>query len=434
MLSYNWGSKAVVSKVYDILVESGIKVWMDIKGGMGDNINISMAEGVEKAAVVCCFMTPTYQESHNCQLELGYANELAKKKQLRIIPCMIGDKNNKEWRPSSWLGLLTLSENYVNFRDDSDANIQLKTKELIERIKHQSPIYTPNSIPLPIRPWDPIRQKYLKENKIQLMINDQKEFPMEQSYINLALVETKDQQEKEKRLKQYNNEDQFSREDEQSDRGSHQHNDILGTFEEIYGKKTTIDVKDIFEQCKDQIKKVLMLGRAGIGKSTFCQYVTYRWAKGEIWSQYELVILIRLRSLTDGQYPSGKKYSPIDLVEREYFEVDDISTEIKQNFKDKCNRGHVLWILDGYDEFAQNIPEQLKSVFKHICETQHHILTSRPYAIALSYDTKMEITGFTNENIVKYIEQFFDQIKTESTNALSNGRKLLKFLKSNPNI
>ncbi|CAF4845814.1 unnamed protein product, partial [Rotaria magnacalcarata] len=66
-----------------------------------------------------------------------------------------------------------------------------------------------------------------------------------------------------------------------------------------------------------------MLGRAGIGKSTFCQYVTYRWAKGEIWSQYELVILIRLRSLTDSRYPRGKKYLPIDLVEKQYFQWDD---------------------------------------------------------------------------------------------------------------
>lgn len=40
MLSYNWNSKPIVSKIYDILVTEGFKVWMDINGGMGDNINI----------------------------------------------------------------------------------------------------------------------------------------------------------------------------------------------------------------------------------------------------------------------------------------------------------------------------------------------------------------------------------------------------------
>ncbi len=40
MLSYNWNSKALVSKIYDILHDQGIKIWMDINGGMGDNVNV----------------------------------------------------------------------------------------------------------------------------------------------------------------------------------------------------------------------------------------------------------------------------------------------------------------------------------------------------------------------------------------------------------
>jgi transcriptional regulator with GAF, ATPase, and Fis domain len=103
------------------------------------------------------------------------------------------------------------------------------------------------------------------------MVNEAKSFPIEQSYINLAMVETKEQQEKEKKLKRQDEENKSEQESKQND-------GILGTYEEIYGTKTSIDVTDIFEKCKDQTKKVLILGRAGIGKSTFCQYVTYRWA------------------------------------------------------------------------------------------------------------------------------------------------------------
>ena len=39
MLSYNWGSKAVVSQIYKILVDRGIKTWMDVNGGMEDETN-----------------------------------------------------------------------------------------------------------------------------------------------------------------------------------------------------------------------------------------------------------------------------------------------------------------------------------------------------------------------------------------------------------
>ncbi|CAF2140697.1 unnamed protein product, partial [Rotaria magnacalcarata] len=213
-----------------------------------------------------------------------------------------------------------------------------------------------------------------------------------------------------------------------------QHGEILSTYEEIYGVKTSIDVENIFQQCKDQTKKVFILGRAGIGKSTFCQYVTYRWAKGELWSEYKLVILIRLRRLTDSRYPPGKRYSVNHLLENEYFPCDELSHEQIKHFKELCNKGQVFWILDGYDEFAQNIPEQLKDVFDHVRETQHHILTSRPYAIESSYDVKLEITGFTNDNIVKYVQQFFDQITKEINNDSSEIQKLLRLLKKNSSI
>jgi predicted NACHT family NTPase len=146
---------------------------------------------------------------------------------------------------------------------------------------------------------------------------------IEESYINLAIIETKEQQEKEKRLKQH---DQQNKQDKHP---QHHNEKILSTFEEIYGTKTPIDVKDIFEKCEDTTRKVLILGRAGIGKSTFCQYVTYRWAKGEIWSEYDLIVLIRLRKLSERRYPSGENYSPVDIIRKEYLPFGDLSSEEK---------------------------------------------------------------------------------------------------------
>ena len=265
-------------------------------------------------------------------------------------------------------------------------------------------------------------------------MNTAKSFPIEQSYINLALVETKEQEEKEKKLKRQKHDRQLEHEEELNDHRKQYSDDILSTFEDIYGTKTMIAVEKIFEKCKDQTKKVLVLGRAGIGKSTFCQYVTYRWAKGEIWREYQLVVLLRLRLLTHVRYPRRPKYSPIDLIEKEYVGGEKLSKEVRERFKDQCNKGQVLWILDGYDEFVQHIPQQLKDVFDQVLETQHHILTSRPYMVNLSYVVKMEITGFTNDNITKYVYQFFDQIKDKLDDASSEGQKLLQFLQSNPGI
>ena len=38
MLSYNWNSQAIVSKIYHILKDENIPIWFDIQGDMKDNI------------------------------------------------------------------------------------------------------------------------------------------------------------------------------------------------------------------------------------------------------------------------------------------------------------------------------------------------------------------------------------------------------------
>ncbi|CAF4022603.1 unnamed protein product, partial [Adineta steineri] len=96
-------------------------------------------------------------------------------------------------------------------------------------------------------------------------------FPIEQSYVNLAVVETKDQQKKEKELL-----------------GTNPSEEVLGSYEEIYGRTKEIKIQNIFEECKDRKKSIFVTGRAGIGKTTFCRYIAYQWAAGAIWQEYQL--------------------------------------------------------------------------------------------------------------------------------------------------
>jgi predicted NACHT family NTPase len=250
-------------------------------------------------------------------------------------------------------------------------------------------------------------------------MNPAKSFPIEQTYINLAIVKAKDQHEKEKQL-----------------RNEQHSNDIMGSFEEIYGMKTTIDVKNIFDTCKNEEKQVLVFGRAGIGKSTFCRYVAHQWATGSYWSQYKLLALIPLRRLTLNRYPllpPGQNYSLIDLIKQEVFPY-DLSEKDERLLKNEFDAKKTLWILDGYDEIIQNVPPHLECLFEQLLKTPHHILTSRPYLNTLSYNVQMEITGFTDKNIEEYMQQFFNQMKDELDNAIIRSQTLLKFLESNRSI
>ncbi|CAF2136493.1 unnamed protein product [Rotaria magnacalcarata] len=278
-----------------------------------------------------------------------------------------------------------------------------------------------------------IRVKYLRDNSIQYILNEEQSFPLWQSYITLAIVESSEQLKSEKKLKEQEENNRPTR-DGSNYYTKYHHSEMIGAYEEFYDDKILIHPEDIVNRCTNPTKSVLVLGQAGVGKSTFCRYVSYQWAKEKLWREYDLLILISLRSLTSSRYPPGKEYSPIDVIQTEYSLFEDMSQNDKQYFDDMCNNGQVLWILDGYNEVVYQMPNQLKEFFAYVSKTQHHILTSRPYAVTLSYDVKLEITGFTNDNIINYVEHFFDLMKEDIGDARGKTESLINFLKLNSNV
>ncbi|CAF1337551.1 unnamed protein product, partial [Rotaria sordida] len=203
------------------------------------------------------------------------------------------------------------------------------------------------------------------------------------------------------------------------------------TYELIYGSKTSIKITEIFDKCQDKLtKRVLVLGPAGIGKTTFCQYITYKWSKDELFQQFKCLIYIRLRNLISKSYPlrQSEPYSLIDIIERECFRTFPLENLEERNILKHIldDASNILWLLDGYDE--QNVPEYLDWFIRELLDKQIEILTSRPTAtVPCSYDVDLEITGFTDENIHDYINKFF---KVEP----SKGKRLILFLQSALNI
>jgi hypothetical protein len=55
-----------------------------------------MAEGVQGAEVIVCFLTAKYQASPNCQQELQFARD----SKVPIVAC----RTQGSWKPSAWLG------------------------------------------------------------------------------------------------------------------------------------------------------------------------------------------------------------------------------------------------------------------------------------------------------------------------------------------
>jgi polynucleotide 5'-kinase involved in rRNA processing len=56
---------------------------------------------------------------------------------------------------------------------------------------------------------------------------------------------------------------------------------------DVSGLKKEIDIEKIFDRVdganSNDVGKILIIGGAGVGKSTLLQYMVYQWSIGKIW-------------------------------------------------------------------------------------------------------------------------------------------------------
>ncbi|KAI9332624.1 hypothetical protein DFJ73DRAFT_58091 [Zopfochytrium polystomum] len=77
MISYAWADKEIVRPLVEKLEKMSVRVWIDTKN-MGDYINESMMDGIRRSAMVVSFFSDSYVASHNCKLEIKFANDIRK--------------------------------------------------------------------------------------------------------------------------------------------------------------------------------------------------------------------------------------------------------------------------------------------------------------------------------------------------------------------
>ena len=111
---------------------------------------------------------------------------------------------------------------------------------------------------------------------------------------------------------------------------------------------TQEELEDYTDMFKGKPTRMLVYGRPGIGKSTFCKKAAYDWSKAlkEILMNFCVLILIKLRDVCDvGNIRDVLRASKL-LASDGPISVDSLYDYITNN-QDK-----VLLILDGYDEYS----------------------------------------------------------------------------------
>ena len=190
-------------------------------------------------------------------------------------------------------------------------------------------------------------------------------------------------------------------------------------------------------------KKVLIVGRPGIGKTLSCLKLLRDWASGTK-IPFEAAFFVRFRTFNSAKDLSLREL----LIKSEYFPTRHMDDRTWNHLL-KNPKG-VLILFDGFDEFkhgknmavAATHPrgtdekKPLQILYQwlvrgELLEDASIVTTTRPTALSaiahLKFDKTYEIVGFSTKQIKKYINKFARGNKQE-------GEKLWRHIDSNMNL
>lgn len=268
---------------------------------------------------------------------------------------------------------------------------------------------------------------YQAQSHLYRIDDEVKPLPIEKCFVNLEII--RESERKQEELQQI---------EQASDSSAHL---ITGNHrsETTAQNRNAIEIANLLPDNDKHSNKVLIYGRAGIGKSTLCRYIASQWSAQKLWyDRFDWVIWIPLRTLISKNYRQDKQnITAIDLITTSCIEHHDqkglmrTSDDAKVALRDKLATmtDRTLIMLDGFDELDWNAVPHLHNAFYQLMNFPYVIVTSRPnYRIEnVHMDAHLEITGFKPKEIRSFVHLFFeDDPKTAS--------KCLNYLMSNDKL
>ena len=195
-------------------------------------------------------------------------------------------------------------------------------------------------------------------------------------------------------------------------------------------KRTPLAYGDLFkgESGKERVRKVLVEGDAGIGKTTLTISLSEDWACGELIQDFELVLLLSLRQKEVASAGSLRELLKL-------FHPSQSVCESVAGYLEKEEAEKVLFIADGWDELGESERTEGSFLYQLLFKMfpfMSVVVTSRPSASAPLHnlpciDRFVEVSGFSKDDVKEYIQSEFsgDQEKA---------RRLLEQLEHNPLI
>lgn len=188
-------------------------------------------------------------------------------------------------------------------------------------------------------------------------------------------------------------------------------------------KKIQIELPTIFNPRKEpdgqttHPRRILIRGRAGVGKTTLCKKSVHDYVTHGIWSKlFDRVLWIPLRKLKGRR---GVRYNLEELFYDEYFsqhpEGRALSNALWRTLDASGDRS--LFILDGLDEVSQVLDgdDDMSRFLNDLLNRPNAIITSRPFgklpAGLRPLDIELETIGFYPDQVMDYLGNAFTDPK-----------------------
>ncbi|KAK3338981.1 hypothetical protein B0H65DRAFT_499813 [Neurospora tetraspora] len=301
-----------------------------------------------------------------------------------------------------------------------------KIEEFLEKIRNGTPLKQADA-------W--IHEKVYTEKRLNIERLSGKSLSMDQCYINLSIIEStgenKDRSEKQTKTELTSRYSPFS----------------LNTPLKVETPNATIqvDLPSLFKEREEpdgrkiQPRRILIRGRAGVGKTTLCKKIVYSFMHGELpkWTElFDRVLWVPLRNLKlEDRRRADYRFT--DLFIHEYFSMSNCREDLAQALYNTLldapeKRSRTLFLLDGLDEVSQGLSEGGMSSFLDVLLDQPNvIITSRPYGKPLAgLHLELETIGFYPNQVEAYINKVFTKYSDTAVRVQSflKARSLLQGL------
>ncbi|KAG9319204.1 hypothetical protein KVV02_004970 [Mortierella alpina] len=225
------------------------------------------------------------------------------------------------------------------------------------------------------------------------------ELDIDTCFVNLAIVKAPAQRKKEKQ--ELKEQAAIFHRIPSSEAVRDSNMESLIRLERLFDKRELHDGKEGIPQ------RILVQGRAGIGKTTLCKKIVHLHQSGLWADRFEAVLWLPLRRLR------GSTSRTLQSLLREKVfitQLDQEHEELARTLAIRANEGKVLFILDGLDEIATDAPSEdssIKELLKVLLDQKQVVITSRPSglnaSLLRSIDLELETIGFSQQDVKEFI-------------------------------